>query len=155
MFLKLHSLIRTDGNLAGERLPYLSGEGLDAYSMMWSAARRAQFTPNTRSTALNCLIPMRLWSVISGVNVEREMVFGSCLSHEQVEDMLYYIGLKRKDLATLTIARPADLNRFLSACEPVSAGTENLRRIYINNYLMWLGSYGNLVLQKPGKLLTI
>ena len=119
--------------------------------MMWSCVRRAEFTPNTRSTALNCLIPLKLWSKISGVNVEHEMVFGPCLSHEQVEDIAYYIGLRRRDLATLAGARPLNLSRFLTACKPVSAETENLRRIYVHNYLMWLGSYGNLVLQKTGQ----
>lgn len=151
--MRVQILVRADGKLAGERLPYLVNDDgqIDAYSMMWSATRRSIFTPNTRKTALNAIIQLRLWSKLTSVNVEQEMVYGSCLSHEQVEDLMYYIGHRRKDLVNLTKTRPLDLNRFLAQCEPVSSETENLRRVYVNDYLLWLGSYGNLILQKTGQ----
>lgn len=150
--LRVATLIRTDGRLAGERVPLLiDDKGVHAYSLMWSVVRRGKYTPNTRDTALNCLVPLRLWASISSVDVEQKMVWGECLTHEEITDLEYYIGLRRRDLRTLVQARPVDVNRFLATCNTVVSETQNLRRIYINDYLMFLGDYGNNVLRRTGR----
>ena len=75
-------------------------------------------------------MPLKLWAQFVGIDVEKEMVHGECLSSPQIEDFKSFIPLYVNDLRSLLIAPPVKLNDWLSARETVSDSELRSRRLH-------------------------
>jgi integrase len=124
---------------------------MDAYPSMWSVSRRVKLVPNTREVGLHAIISLRLWAKMAGVDVEAQMVYGECLSSDEVADLKYHLSLGQQSLRMLAHGPPADVNKFLSEAKRVSSNSFNLRITYVHDYLKFLGEYGNKVLRNIGQ----
>ena len=149
--MKIKPTVLRQGNTAGMRMHITrSDDGrFDPYPTMWTASN-THHMPNTRMAMLSNIIPLKLWAQFRGYDVEHEMVWGDCLSHEQIADFKSFIGLQVKDLKALLVAPPLDLNDWLRARDLVGLTTIDIRRTYTSEYLLFLGAYGNRCMRKMG-----
>ena len=151
--MKIEPLVLTQGNTAGMRTHRTTHDdgSPDPYPTMWVGANMRHRT-GTRKTMLSSIIPLKLWAQFRGCDFEREMVWGDCLSHEQIVDFKSFIGLDVKDLKALLVAPPLDLNKWLRSPSRnfVGLSTLDIRRTYTSDYLLFLGAYGNRCMRKMG-----
>ncbi|EET47304.1 site-specific integrase [Thalassobium sp. R2A62] len=149
-------IIRQHGNLKGERavIPINDDGSYDWYGWMWSASNR-HLTPSSIEKMLQSIMPLKLWAQFVGIDVEKEMVHGECLSSPQIEDFKSFIPLYVNDLRSLLIAPPIKLNDWLLARETVSDSELRSRRLHTDTYLRFLGEHGNAVLRNYGRDKTV
>ncbi len=134
------SIYREDGSIA-----------LWPWAWVVSETRQRNYTPDTVSTRLSHITILELWAIHRGIDLYTIMLDGECLSLEQVADLNYFLNFQIQDLRKLAWVLPLNEQKFLTRCleeRSVQAGTIIQRQIGIEEYLQWLGEYGNRLLRK-------
>lgn len=151
MFVAVHRVDK--GPREGERLPLIcrSDGSLDPYVVAWSMQARTRLTPSSRETALYEILAAKLWAKIAGVDIEQVMIYGPCLSSEQVSDLFYHLHLRSDDLRMLATAKPLHATKLYEGFARISASSLRRRTTFVHDYLAWLGAYGNRVLRRTGR----
>ncbi|MEP4258472.1 MAG: site-specific integrase [Rhizobiaceae bacterium] len=137
----LFTIWRKDGTLA-------------LFPTTWAAAEaRTKYTPDSIATRLNHITILEIWAIYRNIDLYEVQLDGPCISIDELYDLNYFLSFKTSDLRKLLEIPKSKETHFLEDCivrGGVQSGTILQRQIGIENYLLWLGEFGNrLIACKP------